>query len=101
MSTAPLPSLPVTQSKPATCAGPNCAVSSGAAFEHIPLDHYVRKDGDFPAGKMTKRQKDQFYLELGRAVMLCHWLQDNGYFRQNCGVKAPSPNNPVSPDVVL
>jgi hypothetical protein len=57
-----------------------------AAFENIPLEDYVRRDGDFPAGKMTKRQKDQFHLELGRAFLLGLWLQESGYFRPNCGV---------------
>ena len=30
MTAETLPSLPVTQSEPETCAGPNCAVSSGS-----------------------------------------------------------------------
>ena len=64
-----------------------------AGFENIPLENYVRRDGDFPAGKMTKRQKYQFHLELGRAFLLGLWLQENGYFRPNCGVT--SPNTPT------
>lgn len=53
--------------------------------DKIPLDEYAREQLGIPKAKdlrtLSKRDRDRFYVELGRAYALTKWLQAKGYLR--------------------
>ena len=53
--------------------------------DKIPLDAYAREQVCISKEKdlrtLPKRDRDRFYVELGRAYALAKWLQEKGFLR--------------------
>jgi hypothetical protein len=53
--------------------------------DKIPLDEFAREQICITKTKdlrtLSKRERDRFYVELGRAYNLTKWLQAKGYLR--------------------
>lgn len=58
--------------------------------DKIPLDDYAREQLCIPKNKdlrtLSKRDRDRFYIELGRAYSLAKWLKERSFLRINAEV---------------